>query len=245
MLLLTSVPVTENVSSAALGSIAGDFSLKPRAVSGEVAARAAEALGVDGVANAARQCAAVTVVFLPPAKGHLSSLDEAAVLAGVSGSGGSAGSAKRPKTGPGKGEVQSVRLRHLLVRHRDIRQPFDPVRKKPVIRTQLEADARLRGVLRELLLEQRTLKAEVRQDRKASMAHVQPTPKCLTLTKEFSECESATKGGGMCGDLGWVSFDDLRSFGPTFAEVARTLSVGQWSDLVSSDHGVHLLQRIA
>jgi len=68
----------------------------------------------------------------------------------------------------------------------------------------------------------------------------------MSLTKEFSECESAKKAGMVCGDLEWMSPEVMRArFGAAFAEAARALSAGEWSDLVASDLGVHLVYRIA
>jgi len=149
-----------------------------------------------------------------------------------------------PPVKKAKVEAESIRLRHILVKHRDTSQPFDPVRNQPVSRSRDEAEILLRKALRELLVESRTVRLPADVN-KAKLAALQPTPKYLSLCKELSECTTAQKGGGMCGDLGWLSSDQLNRFGPAFSEIARALGVGHWSDLASSDHGVHLLQRIA
>lgn len=140
--------------------------------------------------------------------------------------------------------AESIRLRHLVVKHIDVAQPFDPVRNRPVSRSREEAEEQLRSALRELLQEAKTIKIPAGEKAKA-VAALQPSPKYLALCKEISECTTAQKGGGMTGDLGWLSQDQLVRFGPAFAETAKGLAVGQWSDLASSEHGIHVLQRIA
>jgi len=113
-----------------------------------------------------------------------------------------------------------------------------------VTRSREDAESMLRQALRELSQEAATIKLPADAN-KAKLAALQPTPKYVSLCRELSECTTAQKGGGMIGDLGWQSPDQLSNFGPAFAETARTLAVGQWSDLTGSDNGVHILQRIA
>jgi len=218
-ILLASAPVAEVVSAPEMAKLAGEFRNKPRAVSGEIAAKAMEAsrTGLE-------QCTSATIYFLPPQK------DE---------------SDKQPAKKQKLDEFATkVRLRHILVKHKDCGQPFDPVRSRPVVRTRGDAETHLRRALRELTAEAKTMKLP--QDKsKAQAVALQPTPKFLALCKELSECSTAQKGGGMCGDLGWLGAEQLRMFGPAFGEIAKALPVGNWSDLASSDHGIHLLQRIA
>jgi len=76
-------------------------------------------------------------------------------------------------------------------------------------------------------------------------SNVQPSPKFIKLCKELSECETAKNGGGMLGDMGWLSEPKLLSFGRSFLEISKALQTGQWSDLVRTEHGVHILQKIA
>lgn len=218
-LILASAPVAEAVSADDMVRLAGEFLKRPRAVSGEIAAKAMEA-----AQTGQEQCTAASIYFLPPQK------DEASQPA------------KRQKL---MDDVASkVRLRHILVKHRDCGQPFDPVRSRPVMRTRGDAETQLRRALRELMQEQKSM-GKVVDKSKAQQLAAQPTPKFLSLCKELSECTTAQKGGGMCGDLGWLGAEQLRTFGPAFGEIAKALGVGQWSDLASSDHGIHLLQRIA
>mmetsp|Transcript_6708 Transcript_6708/g.17111 ORF Transcript_6708/g.17111 Transcript_6708/m.17111 type:complete len:536 (+) Transcript_6708:72-1679(+) len=221
-MMVSSAPVCDTVSIQDAVAIGAEFMSKPRAASGEIAGRAAAAAMNQGSPQTGpAQCTAVCIYFVP----------------------------KDDKVGPpaakkARKEAESVRLRHILVKHRDCGQPFDPVRNQPVSRTRDEAETILRGALRELTQEAKTMKLPADAS-KAKMAALQPTPKYVALCKQLSECTTAQKGGGMMGDLGWLSADQLSRFGPTFAETAKSLAVGQWSDLAGSEHGIHVLQRIA
>jgi len=220
-IILASAPVAEAMTVPDMAKLAGEFRNKPRAVSGEIAAKAVE-VSKTGL----EQCTAAAIYFQPPQK------DEAPVQP-----------AKRQKLGDVDG-LTKVRLRHILVKHKDCGQPFDSVRSRPVMRTRGDAETQLRRALRELTLEAKAMKLPTDKS-KAQAVALQPTPKFLAHCKEMSECSTAQKGGGMCGDLGWLGSEQLRMFGPAFGEIAKALPVGGWSDLVSSDHGIHLLQRIA
>lgn len=213
-LVITSMPVNEVVNPQECIDISMEFFGKPRAASGDIATKANK-----GEA----QCTTVVVYFQDK--------DDKA-------------SAAVPPPAKKAKPNESVRLRHIVVKHMDCAQPFDPVRNRPVARSREEAEAVLRTALRELLLEAKTMKTPAGEKAKATAA-LQPSPKYLALCKELSECTTAQKGGGMTGDLGWLSQDQLIRFGPGFAETAKALAVGQWSDLASSEHGIHVLQRIA
>lgn len=216
-MILSSAPVANVVTSDDCITAGTEFLGKPRAVSGELTAKAAEAPG-----NANAQCTSVAVYFVAK--------DDKA---------GGPPAAKKARK-----EAESVRLRHIVVKHRDCGQPYDPVRNRPIVRSREEAELMLRGALKELNTEAKSIKLPADAS-KAKLAALQPTPKFSSLCKELSECSTAQKGGGMMGDLGWLSTDQLQRFGPSFAETAKSLAVGQWSDLQSSEHGIHLLQRIA
>jgi len=218
-ILLASAPVAEVVTVPEMAKLAWEFRNKPRAVSGEIAAKAIE-VSQTGL----EQCTSATIYFLPPQQNEADKQP-----------------AKKQKFDDALGKV---RLRHILVKHKDCGQPFDPVRSRPVMRTRGDAETQLRRALRELTQEAKTMKLPADKS-KAQAVALQPTPKFLALCKELSECSTAQKGGGMCGDLGWLGQEQLRMFGPAFGEIAKALAVGQWSDLASSDHGIHLLQRIA
>ncbi|CAK9084712.1 unnamed protein product [Durusdinium trenchii] len=201
-LMLTSAPVSQIPTDQASVTIA-DFEQKPRAASGEIASRAATV-----PQNGQAQCTTIVAFFVPK--------DDKLIAEPA---------AKRMKK-----EAESVRLRHIVVRHQDCSSPFDPVRNVPVSRSAQEAEAILRQALQELILEAKTIKLPA--GKKPSAAAFQPTPKFTSLCKELSECNTAQKGGGMIGDLGWLQPDELKSrFGPAFSEAAKMLNPGQWSHL--------------
>lgn len=216
--VMVAAPVSDNLSAQQVIDTASSLTMKPRAASGEIVTQASQ---VPAASQA--QCTAVTVFFTPKEdKGF------------------------GPAAKKSKHDVQNVRLRHILVKHRDCGAPQDPVRNRPVHRSKAEAEGMLRRALRELANEQNAKRAARGvKDPKANLAALQPTQKYLALCKEMSECATAQKGGGQCGDLGWMSEAQLKSQGQPFLEAARSLQVGQWSDLVPSDDGIHILHRIA
>jgi len=218
-LMIGSAPIADTISDRELGDVLTEYVMRPRAASQEIAARAADA------SRGSSQCAALVLFLMDPNEGSKSAES----------------SAKRMKMSK---ESASVRLRHILVKHHECSNNTDPVRNKPVTRTMQEAEAVLRMALKELLREARATRMPS-DAKKAQMAALAPTSKYLALCKELSECSSAQKGGGMCGDLGWLSDDQLRLFGPSFSEAAKSLPIGMWSDLTTSSHGIHLMQRIA
>lgn len=247
VLLLTSQPVSQNLSFQNASDVVIEFDQRPRAISGEVVAKVREAFDLQQSTHEASEAAtphhsAVTVVFLPPKEipYELHSMaPKSAKLAPAP------PPSKKQRVEAGKPETLSLRLRHILVRHSDCNAAFDPLRQKPVSRHPSEADRILRQALRDLLKDQATIKLPG-DPKKAALVHMQPSTKCIALTKELSECMTAQKAGIVCGDLEWMTAETMRTtFGAAFAESAKALVVGQWSDLVASDLGLHLMQRIA
>eukprot|EP00928_Gymnodinium_smaydae_P009584 TRINITY_DN13596_c0_g1_i1.p1 TRINITY_DN13596_c0_g1~~TRINITY_DN13596_c0_g1_i1.p1 ORF type:complete len:556 (-),score=124.38 TRINITY_DN13596_c0_g1_i1:62-1615(-) len=131
--------------------------------------------------------------------------------------------AKRPRTSPA--ELSQVRLRTILVKHRECKSTIDKVRNRQVKRTRGEAERLLRRILEECASD---------ADRKIF------TQRC----RELSECQSCLKAGELAGDLGWQRRGQGK-FGETFESAAFALQIGELSDLVDSDHGVHVLLRTA
>jgi len=128
-------------------------------------------------------------------------------------------------------------LRHILVRHRDSKHPMDPVKHQVVTRSRAEAEALLRGALAELMKEG--------DHRGNSMWAAKSTPTITRVCRSTSECKSALKGGSMCGDLGWLGKKELQALGKDTEEAVRALGIAEWSDLLASEQGVHLMMRIA
>eukprot|EP00933_Yihiella_yeosuensis_P084964 TRINITY_DN99733_c0_g1_i1.p1 TRINITY_DN99733_c0_g1~~TRINITY_DN99733_c0_g1_i1.p1 ORF type:complete len:524 (-),score=116.03 TRINITY_DN99733_c0_g1_i1:88-1659(-) len=122
-----------------------------------------------------------------------------------------------------KEDPSQVRLRHILLKHKECKSCIDKVRNKQVKRTRGEAERILRKVLEE---------CEGDADKKIF------TQRC----KDLSECQSCLKAGELVGDLSWVK---PGKYGQAFDDVAFALSVGQMSDLVDTDQGIHVVMRSA
>mmetsp|Transcript_82637 Transcript_82637/g.129075 ORF Transcript_82637/g.129075 Transcript_82637/m.129075 type:complete len:553 (-) Transcript_82637:21-1679(-) len=116
-----------------------------------------------------------------------------------------------------------VRLRHILLKHRECKSTVDKVRNKQVKRSRGEAERMLRAVLEECVADQKKSTFSQR-------------------AREMSECQSCLKTGDLSGDLGWVK---PGKHGQAFDAAAFSLQVGQLSDLVDSDQGIHIILRSA
>eukprot|EP00439_Symbiodinium_sp_Y106_P040282 s5283_g4.t3 len=218
------------LKAAELLALADDFSVQPRAFCGEVASRASEL--------AKSPCTAVQVNFLPEpslqAEGHPPPAKKAKV--GLSGPSGVASELILVKA------TQSMRLRHILVKFHEGTKPAEDPKAPWASRTRAEAERLLRGAI-----------SEIRQDRKSWTK----TPKDVTelislsskkfieLCRKLSDCETAQKGALACGDLGWVAPEARAAMSEHFKEVCDILQPGQWSDIVASHQGLHLVQRVA
>lgn len=128
-----------------------------------------------------------------------------------------------PSKKPRAAQPSQVRLRHLLLKHRECKSTVDKVRNKQVKRSRNEAERLLRRVLEE---------CEGDVDGKIF------TQKC----KDMSECQSCLKAGDLVGDLGWQKPGKL---GQAFDNTAFSLQLRQVSDLVDTDQGIHILLRSA
>ncbi|KAF4696981.1 hypothetical protein FOZ60_013332 [Perkinsus olseni] len=130
------------------------------------------------------------------------------------------GPLKLLRTGPAR-EVKKIRCKHILMKHKDVRNPRDRVRNKQVTRTKTEAENTMMSIL-----------ADLRKD----------SSKFPELCKKHSECLSSRKTGHLCGDLDWFGHGKMM---PEFEEAAFALDVGEMSDLVYSPSGIHIIVRIA
>eukprot|EP00928_Gymnodinium_smaydae_P057058 TRINITY_DN40330_c0_g1_i1.p1 TRINITY_DN40330_c0_g1~~TRINITY_DN40330_c0_g1_i1.p1 ORF type:complete len:575 (-),score=104.00 TRINITY_DN40330_c0_g1_i1:80-1804(-) len=168
---------------------------------------------------------------------------------------GSAPGKRAREEAPGK-----IRIRQILLRFR--RPPgaaasasgsaasagagevLDPVRKKPVKRGSDDAEAAMLAVLEGLVSQGGNAASKLAQSFSSAV-------------KAHSECQSALRGGELAGDLGWIDRGRSaqaeqqggKSMRPALPQAllraAFELEVGQLSDLVSSEVGVHLLLRSA
>merc|ERR1712066_26766 len=198
--------------------------MQPRAACGEIVDRTLEAY-VGAAVQA--QCTAVDVCFLPP---RVCDTEKKSALAG-------APAAKKAKTAT---TTSSIRLRHIHVKFQDPTQPTKPVdlHRKPVTRTRQEAEAMLRRAIKDLSEE---LSNSRKKPKDGTEVVVIQAAKFATLAKELSDCPSAQKGGAMCGDLGWLLPEHLLQMRGNFKENVEVLKVGQWSDVATSEQGLHLV----
>jgi NIMA-interacting peptidyl-prolyl cis-trans isomerase 1 len=121
----------------------------------------------------------------------------------------SGGTASGGAAAPGQ-----VRASHLLVKHRDSRNPSS-WKEKQITRTKEEAIEILRGY-----------QAEINND----------ANKFTELAGKHSDCSSHKADG----DLGFFGRGAMQK---PFEEGTYALEVGQISDVVSTDSGVHLIMR--
>jgi len=120
-----------------------------------------------------------------------------------------------------KVEATRIRCRHILVKHNESRSTVDKARGKPVTRTKFEAENKVRDLL-----------AQVLEDK----------TQFAVLARQHSECSSALKGGEQSGDLGWFSRGKMQK---PFEDEAFNLEVNRISDVVATESGVHIIERIA
>jgi len=124
---------------------------------------------------------------------------------------------ERPKK-KAKIEPRNVQALHLLVKHSGSRNPTswrDPSKK--ITRTKQEAIKMLREYLETIKSGKETIEE---------------------LAEEYSDCISAKQGG----DLGLFPKGKMQ---PSFEKAAFALDVGELSDVVESDSGVHIIYRKA
>lgn len=123
-------------------------------------------------------------------------------------------------------KLTKVRCRHILLRHTGAASQLDRGKPKPT-RSASEAEEMLLRLLPELAMG-------------GSAAF---TTRC----KKDSDCDTKLRGGELAGDLGWLDKDPAknRKVPDTVVRVAFKLAIGQLSDIVASERGVHLLLRTA
>jgi len=122
--------------------------------------------------------------------------------------------------------LTKVRCRHILFRHSGSTGQLD--RGKPkATRSVLEAEEALLRLLPELAM---------------------GGPSAFTTRcKKDSDCDTKLRGGELAGDLGWLDKDPAknRKIPASVVRAAFGLNVGQLSDIVASERGVHVLLRTA
>eukprot|EP00927_Polykrikos_kofoidii_P065598 TRINITY_DN61337_c0_g1_i1.p1 TRINITY_DN61337_c0_g1~~TRINITY_DN61337_c0_g1_i1.p1 ORF type:complete len:496 (-),score=76.55 TRINITY_DN61337_c0_g1_i1:292-1779(-) len=131
-----------------------------------------------------------------------------------------------PKRARTDGGPAKVRCRHILLRHASsVTSTGD--RRKKATRTQAEAEQQMLGIF-------------------VQVNSGDPTA-FTTQCRAISECDTALRGGDLAGDIGWLDRNTAKNKKVPAQVVlaAFTLAIGQVSDIVSSERGVHLVLRTA
>ena len=115
-----------------------------------------------------------------------------------------------------------VRASHILVKHAQSRRPSSH-RQDVITRTPEEARRELEDIRASLAPHLTLPLAEL-------------LPRFASLATERSDCSSGRKGG----DLGKFAFEQMQR---AFSEVAFKLQVGEVSDIVSTESGLHIILR--
>eukprot|EP00929_Paragymnodinium_shiwhaense_P107848 TRINITY_DN74202_c0_g1_i1.p1 TRINITY_DN74202_c0_g1~~TRINITY_DN74202_c0_g1_i1.p1 ORF type:complete len:490 (-),score=135.90 TRINITY_DN74202_c0_g1_i1:81-1550(-) len=227
--VLSGVPVAGAVASSEIQELTSAFGGRPRAVAGEVTARTVAKLcgnqtlpkEADGTVLFGADCACIAGIFKP--------------------NDGTDGppAAKKAKT---EQKTDNVRIRHILIRYKGARAIAGAKDNKPITRSREDAEVVLRNALLDLQKDG--------YHGGDKMWAAKATPRIINITRELSECKSSQRGGSMCGDLGWLAQRDLQNMGMTegkdgFWEAILQLKVAEWSDVLHSDQGCHLVMRIA
>lgn len=110
----------------------------------------------------------------------------------------------------------SIACHHILIKHNKSRTPLDRVRNIPVTRTKDEAYNMI-SEIRELVIKEKD--------------------SFKKYASKYSECASGLEEG----NLGFFSKGDMN---PEFEECAFNLKVGEISNIVSTDSGLHIILRV-
>ncbi|GAA5870352.1 hypothetical protein JCM16303_001973 [Sporobolomyces ruberrimus] len=153
------------------------------------------------------------------ADSDLSTLTGAHYLSGTGSTSNGTSSSSTSQSQGGNGGSNKVRASHLLVKHSGSRRPAS-WKEANITRSKEEAIEILKGHVE-------TLKNE--QDLGSAFA---------ALAKTESDCSSARDGG----DLGYFGRNQMQK---PFEDAAFGLKVGQMSDIISTDSGVHIILRQA
>ena len=111
--------------------------------------------------------------------------------------------------------MSEIRVLHILQKHTGSRNPNDSYRKKPITRSKQEA---IDNIIR--------FKSEIKSMEDWNR-----------IAQQYSECGSAANNG----DLGMFGKKKKKT---AFEDAAFALQVGEMSDLVDSDSGIHIIVRI-
>lgn len=233
-LILASSALLAGLSHAQILSITEGFRIQPRAFCGDLGDLASESSSKASADDASEAslppCTVVQACFLP----EPASQTEAPAKKAKTGAASTSGAAWLAS--------QSMRLKHILVRFHQGPKPAEDPKARWASRSRLEAEKLLRRAIAELRKDRQEFK---KSPKDVAELILMGSKKFAELAREVSDCETAQKGAAQCGDLGWLSAEARAAMGEQFKEVVDILLPGQWSDIVASSQGLHLVQRIA
>lgn len=129
--------------------------------------------------------------------------------------------AKKQKIGlGGQQKAGTIFLRHILLRHQQLRTADLAARRDGSARGPAEAETAALAALEQLFASPNQF---------------------VKLCRELSDCQSADQPGNLAGHLGWVGRGEQE---PAFEEVAFVLEPNEFSDIVTTNRGVHIIQRL-
>jgi len=127
--------------------------------------------------------------------------------------------AKRPKTAAGSRDG-AVFLRHILFRHQQLRAADPGARREGSCRGPFEAEEKALATLEKLIAAPTTFEK---------------------VCRELSDCQTADQPGKLVGHIGWVGRGEMEA---GLEEAAFACEPNEFSDVVVSVRGVHILQRL-
>ncbi|VDH99544.1 peptidyl-prolyl cis-trans isomerase NIMA-interacting 1 [Mytilus galloprovincialis] len=119
-------------------------------------------------------------------------------------------------TAPAKQQSATVQASHLLVKHKDSRRPSS-WREENITRSKEEAIKILEGYREQIVSGEKQF---------------------AELASQFSDCSSAKRGG----DLGPFGRGQMQK---PFEDATYSLDIGEMSEIISTDSGVHIILRTA
>jgi len=119
------------------------------------------------------------------------------------------------------GPEGTVRVRHILIRHQQVKLVDPMARREGTARNMQEAEEAALQALETLMR--------------------QPN-QFIKLCRELSDCQTGMQPGTLAGDLGWVGRGQLEL---SLEEAIFALAVNEFSDVVTGSRGVHIIQRLA
>jgi len=130
-------------------------------------------------------------------------------------------------------DLQRVQARHLLVKHRDSRRPssWKEVRFMPFLYSYWNTSS---PVVQNNIIRSKEEAIAILQEYEAQLDGSEDT--FAKLAEDHSDCSSHERGGS----LGWFTRGAMQK---PFEDATFALQVGQVSEIISTDSGVHLILR--